>query len=488
MTRSGRSFVVEEPEVSSEEEDVDEDSGSEDIPVNATTPSARQKGKGKATDPLEADYSSNIIVQTAFDAYFTYNKPGRAQTSSNVYSQLVLPLSPEEYAEAIASASASKLSLPPIQPRIVEERNRDVAFERYMCELEEGFNIICYGLGSKRRLLNQFATTRCSKRGHVVVANGFQPDFAIKDLLNSIEDIPGIYDIDQPSTAPEKQARRIHELFMDPSQQVHLYIVIHNIDAYPFRNPKSKAILALLAHNPRIHIIASIDHINAPLLWSSSEMLSRKPDQKNSSASTAAPDAMPSHGFAWLWHDLTTLVSYDFELAFADRSSLAGAHTGGARRKTDTLMAAQNATAMSETAAAHILASVTQKAQKLFILLGNCQLGAIEETGSAGAEDGAAATNDLQQFGMTYDVLFSTAREQFLATSDTALRALLGEFRDHNLIVSAAASLGGGEILWIPMRKERLANVLRSLGMRDFLCWIKLKSKVNLHRQRKIDL
>ena len=468
MTRSGRSFVVEEPEISSEEEDVDEDSGSDDIPANATTPrSARQKGKGKVADPLEADYSSNIIVQTAFDAYFTYNKPGRVQTSSNVYSQLVLPLSPEEYAEAIESASASKFSLPAIQPRILEEQNRDVVFERYICELEEGFNIICYGLGSKRRLLNQFATARCSKRGHVVVANGFQPDFAIKDLLSSIEDLPGIHDLEQPSTTPEKQARRIHELFMDPSQQIHLYIVIHNIDAYPFRNPKSKAILALLAHNPRIHIIASIDHINAPLIWSSSEMFARKPDQNNSSTTTAAPDAMPSHGFAWLWHDLTTLASYDFELAFADRSSLAGAHTGGARRKTDTLMAAQNATAMSETAAAHILASVTQKAQKLFTLLGNCQLAAIEETGAAGTEDGggaAAATNDLQQFGMAYDVLFSTAREQFLATNDTALRALLGEFRDHNLIVSAPASLGGGEILWIPMRKERLANVLRSLN------------------------
>jgi len=282
--------------------------------------------------------------------------------------------------------------------------------------------------------------------------------------LNSIEDIPGIQALEQSSTTPEKQARRIHEFFVDPSQKLHLYIIIHNIDAYPFRNPKSKAILALLAHNPRIHITASIDHINAPLLWSSSEMLARKPDQSKLSTAAAAADAMPSRGFAWLWHDLTTLVSYDFELAFADRSSLAGAHTGGARRKTDTLLAAQNATAMSETAAAHILASVTQKAQKLFTLLGNCQLAAIEETGAAGAEDGAGATSDLQQFGMAYDVLFSTARENFLATSDTALRALLGEFRDHNLIVSAPASLGGGEILWIPMRKERLANVLRSLN------------------------
>ncbi|KAF8970190.1 origin recognition complex subunit 2-domain-containing protein [Flammula alnicola] len=444
---SGSRTYHRQPEVSSEEEEVedadlsDESGGNEDFP-NYATFSSPLKGKGKAKDLVE---HSNIIVQTAFDAYFMYNKPGRVQTSSNVYSQLVVPLSPEEYADAIGSASKG---LPPIQPIILSEKNRELVFSRYICELNEGFNIVCYGLGSKRRILNQFATNCCAKRGHVVVANGFQPDFNLKDLLNSIENIPGMQDLELPSTNVDRQARRIHDFFTKTSQKVHLYVIIHNIDASPFRTAKAKSILALLAHNPRIHIIASIDHINAPLLWSSSEIFSRKPDELKA-------DSTPSRGFAWLWHDLTTLVSYDFELAFVDRSSLSGAHAGGARRKVDGL-AAQNATAMSETAASHILASVTQKAQKLFILLGNIQLENIEN-----AED--SASNDLQQFGIAYDHLFMQARENFYATSDTALRALLGEFRDHSLIVSAQATSAGGETLWIPMRKERLTNVLRSL-------------------------
>ncbi|KAH9477715.1 Origin recognition complex subunit 2 [Psilocybe cubensis] len=438
-----RSFAVEEHHSSSEDEDIEDDeevSEPEDLP-NEGTSDARQKGKGKAGYRAE---ESQIIVETAFDAYFSYNKPGRVQTSSNVYSQLVLPLSPEEYAESIGTKSKGVDS---IQPSILHESNRNVVFSRYMCELNEGFNILCYGIGSKRRILNQFATNSCSKRGHVVVGNGFQPDFTMKDLLNAIENIPPIQELDLPSTAIDKQARRIHDFFADPDQKQHLYIIIHNIDASPLRNQKSKSILSLLAHNPRIHIIASIDHINAPLLWSSSEVYARKPDNTGS---------IPSRGFSWLWHDLTTLVSYDFELAFADRSSLAGAHTGGARRKTDTL-AAQNATAMSETAASHILASVTQKAQKLFTLLGDRQLEAIDNSADSGS-------NDLQQFGMAYDTLFHAARDNFIATSDTALRALLGEFRDHSLVVSAQATTGGGEVLWIPMRKERLANVLRALN------------------------
>ncbi|KAF8908638.1 origin recognition complex subunit 2-domain-containing protein [Gymnopilus junonius] len=438
------SFAAEDPEQTTEEEDVEEqseDSESEDVP-NDATPSSRHKGKGRAAYQAE---ESKIIVQTAFDAYFTYNKPGRVQTSSNVYSQLVLPLSVEGYADAIGSSSKG---VQPIEPTILQKGNLDTIFSRYMCELNEGFNIICYGLGSKRRILNQFATNNCSKRGHVVIANGFQPDFNIKDLLNSIENIPPIQNLELPSTSVEKQARRIHDFFAGPSQKAHIYIVVHNIDAAPLRAAKAKSILAMLANNPRIHIIASIDHINAPLLWSSSEMFSRK-------SAEATNHSTLSRGFAWLWHDLTTLASYDFELTFADRSSLSGAHTGGARRKTDAL-AAQNTTAMSETAASHILASVTQKAQKLFKLLANNQLTAIE-----GAED--SASSDLQQFGMGYDVLFSEARDNFIATNDAALRQLLGEFRDHGLIVSAQVSTGSGEVLWIPMRKERLANVLQSL-------------------------
>ena len=398
--------------------------------------------KGKVPEP------SNIIVETAFDAYFTYNKPGRVQTSSNVYSQLVSPLSAEEYSDAIGSISNA---LEPIQPALLNGEHCQNLFSRFICELNEGFNILCYGLGSKRRILNQFATTHCSKQGHVVIGNGFQPDFNLKDLLSAVENIPAIKKLDWPSTTVEKQGRRIYDFFAQPSQQnSHLYIVIHNIDAAPLRTARSKSILALVAHHPRIHIIASIDLLNAPLLWSSSEIFSRKPDQVTS-------DAIPSRGFSWLWHDLTTLVAYDFELTFADRSSLSGAHVGGARLKTDAF-AAQNSATMSETAAFHILASVNIKSQKLFTLLGNKQLEAMEN-----GEAAAAASNDLQQFGMAYNLLFSLARDNFLATNESAFRSLQVEFKDHGLFVSTPSSGVGGEIVWIPLRKERLINVLASL-------------------------
>ena len=417
----------------------DEESGSESG-GHAVIPQRRRQVNVVANGTQSA-----IIVQTAFDAYFTRSS-ARAQTSTNVFSSLVPPLTSDEYAEAIASAS-TRPGLKPKQSSLLSELSRDLLFSRFLQEMAEGFNLLLYGFGSKRRVLNHFATDYCSKAGYAVVANAFQPDFTLKDLLTSVENVPGISSLEMSSTTIESQAKRIYDFFAESTQRRRLYIVIHNIDAAPLRSVKAKSCLSLLALNPRIHIVASIDHINAPLLWSSSEVSARKQE-------VPASGSVPSRGFAWLWHDLTTLASYDFELAYADRSSISGAHGGGARRKN--VISVQNAAAMTETAALHILASVTQKAQKLFVLMGTKQLESIEDAGDS-------ASNDLQQFAIGYDFLFTTARDNFIASNDTALRSLLGEFRDHSLVVAGQAASGGGEVLWIPLRKERLANVMRSL-------------------------
>ena len=49
------------------------------------------------------------------------------------------------------------------------------------------------------------------------------------------------------------------------SVDMELFLVIHNIDGATLRNEKSQAALAMLAQSPLVHLIASIDHINAPL-------------------------------------------------------------------------------------------------------------------------------------------------------------------------------------------------------------------------------
>ncbi|KAF5392471.1 hypothetical protein D9757_002267 [Collybiopsis confluens] len=382
--------------------------------------------------------NSDFIVQAAFDSYFTHMSTP-AQTSTNIFSSLVPPLSAEEYVEA-----SYAFGPPTIQSEILtSELARASLFRKFLLELQEGFNIICYGYGSKRKLLNEFALNSCSKVGHVVVANGFQLNFGLKELLACIEKVPGVSSLALASNSIESQSRRISDFFAQPSQKRHLYLIIHNLDSPSLRGAKAQLCLSVLALNPKIHVVASVDHINSTLSWSSAQLSARKSSEKDSTGSSG-------RGFAWLWHDLTTLAPYDFELSHADRSSISGA--SGGMRKRDA--ATQNGVSMvSETAALHVLASVTVKAKKLFALMAGKQLEAIEAS---------TDTGDLQQYAIGYATLYGFARDDFIATNDTGFRALLGEFRDHDLIVGTQHG-STAEALWIPMRKERLTKVLSTL-------------------------
>ena len=429
------------------------------------------------TDSDVSDNEQNVLLDVlndadtqcstaGFNAYFV-RATSRARTSANVFSARVLPLTQQEHNDAIAAYDARTADKRPMT-RWSGQYDGLTAFLRYAHELDQGFNLIFYGFGLKR-VLNTFASQVLARHGHVVVVNGYHPNTTLKDVLASIERVPGL--TDAAASSADSQVRRICSFFStaDASRTHRLYLVIHNIDAPPMRAQKMKNALSLLALSPNIHLAASVDRLGAPLLWSASELLARKvqPEHTDSSDSTdGQPIASPKRGYAFLWHDLTTLERYDTELSFADRSSITGASyaSTGARSALAMSAAAGAGAPLTETAVAHVLAAVTSKAKKLFVLLGTRQLENIEA--ASGAATGLdAQSTDTAQFGLGYDALFSLARENFVATSDTALRALLGEFKDHGLILAgvAAGGGGGGDSLWIPLRKERLVRVLKSI-------------------------
>lgn len=378
-----------------------------------------------------------LSTDTSFDAYFLHASKA-ARTSANVFSQLVQPLSPEEYATSIRTSHYPSIAGPDRSIASLSALHRR-HFVQFLFELDQGFNLAFYGFGSKRKILNEFAIQRCRKRGPVIVMNAYSPNFSLNDVFAAIEKIPGILDLPLPARGLENQARRICDFFASSEQR--LFLIIHNLDAPALRTAKAKACLSPLFFSAHVSLVASVDHINAPILWSSSEMMTRRQNLSNG-------------GFGWLWHDLTTLQPYDTELAFADRSSIKGATTAHSRSHHPDPSATSSLT-MTETAAQHILASVTERAKKLFVLMAHQQLEAMEEAG----DDAKVTEADKEEVGIAYDVLYIMAKGKFVATSDTALRALLGEFKDHSLVVTRE---GSGERLWIPMRKERLMKVLDS--------------------------
>ncbi|KAH9945832.1 origin recognition complex subunit 2 [Epithele typhae] len=436
------------------------------------TPSRHHLSDNDDDDFLAQDGpSQGFSTYTSFDAYFQHtSKPSR--TSNNVFSALVPPLTPEEYADVVKRLQTDTREQDLVLWR--DPATRKTSFRRYRTELEEGFNLMMYGYGSKREFLNAFAQHLARKGEHVVVANGFQPSFAFRDLLDSIDRVPGVLDAPSSSggsaSGQDAHVQRILAFFSSQDAP-RLFLVVHNIEGNAFRNAKNRAALALLALALRIHLVASVDHIAASQRWSLSELFARKSEPLDP-ASPALADVVPQRGFAWLWHDLTTLAPYDFELAYADPTSLTGvAALRGARAPTASSAVVgppggTQAAIVTETAARHVLASVTQKAKKLFVILGSKQLEVMDAHGADGKDkaDGDSGGDKGPTPGegaYDYDRLFATARDNFVATNDTALRALLGEFRDHGLVVSTTTQ--GGEAMWIPMRRDALLKVVGDL-------------------------
>jgi origin recognition complex subunit 2 len=114
------------------------------------------------------------FIQSSFDAYF-HQASSRSRTSANVFSSRVLPLTQDEYNSAITAYKARSPSQP--QTRWTGPHDTRTAFRRYAHELEQGFNLLFYGFGSKRVVLNTFATECLATRGHVVVVvDGFHPN------------------------------------------------------------------------------------------------------------------------------------------------------------------------------------------------------------------------------------------------------------------------------------------------------------------------
>lgn len=142
---------------------------------------------------------------------------------------------------------------------LVEDHKK--LFDKWLYYLSEGFSILLYGVGSKEKLIQEFQKEKLSTYPCIVI-NGYFPSLTLKDILESIgTDLLGISSI---PTNPYEAVDFI-ESEMSELENENLFLLIHNLDGALLRNHKSQHVLSKLAKIRNIHLIASIDHINAPL-------------------------------------------------------------------------------------------------------------------------------------------------------------------------------------------------------------------------------
>lgn len=441
---------------------------------------------------IQPPFRTSMASKTsAFDLFFHHHSRS-TRSSDALFSQNYVPL-PRSTLDSYLSNTPSLQKHAKERARLADEARS--LFENWLIELFEGFNLLFYGYGSKRELVNEFATSTCARHGHIVVVNGYLPSIGPADILSSIEQIEGILDEPLIGSGADARAERVRKFFSDPGCPAPLFLVVHNIDAQQLRTSRAQRILCSLSSAKDLHLVATVDHVNAPLLFPRDAALARKPhlgalsglpskdllgydgeDEDEDGEGEPDPSNPPPHSqplptapvlkrergivsWMWLWHDLTTFQPYTAELAHRDLTFPPSASTSSAAAATNPALTATAGGELTESAAHHVLASVPTKAQKLFSLLLTRQLASLDNEGVVRTPAGG-----MDKYGVRFETLLAAARDEFVAANEAALRGLLGEFRDHGMVIGREAEGEGGELLWVPAGQEVLIAIFGELN------------------------
>ncbi|KAJ1949028.1 Origin recognition complex subunit 2 [Linderina macrospora] len=259
--------------------------------------------------------------------------------------------------------------------------------------------------------------TEMSDDAPVAIVNGYFPTLNLKSTLEKIlGEIAGFNDTSGPVV---DLAALISGYFDSDKRTVdRMYLVVHNIDGACLR--KHQAALAVLGNCKNIHLLASVDHIEAPVMW----------------------DTTLATKFNWAWHDLTTFEPYTVETSYENFSSAS--------------------TEIGPRGVLHVLASLTENAKSVFRILAEHQI-AESVMGDGGDDSSAGQRLGAPKYpGMAYTAYFGACRDQFLVSSEMAFRSQLTEFRDHKVIQSRHAA-DGSETVFIPLDASTLGTILEGM-------------------------
>ncbi|BFZ57579.1 Origin recognition complex subunit 2 [Savitreella phatthalungensis] len=348
-------------------------------------------------DEDDDDTRGGRAEPTGFEAYFE-QVSRRTKTSDNTLSRLP-PMTRQEYTDLLAGYTNDDQ----VKQSAALMKAHVELYEEWALELEHGFNLCFHGYGSKKAVLEGLAEEEFA-HVHAVIVDGYHPRADLRSLCGSITAGLGAAGNDVDAAL-----RALDEYTVDEGEDDTVLLVIHNIDGEGLRTEKTQAAICRLVGHEKVKLICSIDHVKAPLMWSTSKLLQ----------------------LGVIYHDATTLVPYDVETAllgggsgdvFADRTKLSGL-TG-------------------DRGIRWILQTLSQNARSIFRILLQAQI----QTGS----------------GLESSRLYQLSSEAFAVSNSTSFNAQLGEFLDHE-IITVAREQGLGEVYRIPFEKEQLERLLEEI-------------------------
>ncbi|KNE57134.1 hypothetical protein AMAG_02884 [Allomyces macrogynus ATCC 38327] len=383
--------VVESGAEEEEEEDEDEDDD------GTVDPSISLLDRARQLDHAWEQNEGDGILSLFFES-----QTGGSKTSDNTLASLP-QLAHQEYVSLLHSIPVRSA------PAIAHLQDLHVqCFPQWRFELHEGYNLLFFGVGSKRTLVDRFVHEVLAHDGDVVTVAGFHPLCSVKSVLSTLS---RALECASPATLHDHVAAVAAAL---DDREGPLFLVVHNIDAPGLRADRAQTTLAHLASHARVRVVATADHIHAALQW----------------------DYLKLARFNWLPHHVATFAPYHVETAFEN-----------------TLMVKPGV--VTAQSARTVLQSLPPNSRECFRILATHALGkGDQDAGGAGAAPAAA--------GMSYQAWFSRCREQFLVSEEANFRTIVTEFKDHQMV--ATRRVEGVDVLAIPLPPQAIESVLESMG------------------------
>jgi origin recognition complex subunit 2 len=414
-------------------EEQNQDGGAHDIFGQAETPSKRGRGRPKGSKNRRSPTPEGDIPPE--ERYFFQNRSGPPHVSDNTLASLKL-LTHDEYFEQLRQYTDHH---EPEKKYLMKLHAR--SFLQWQFEMTEGFNICLYGWGSKRQLVNKFAEWLYPKHSpppKIVVINGYTPRLNVRTVLNTLS-IAVMSDnaptrlIGQPSEILDSL---LSHLAAHPPPSP-IIIMINSIDATSLRRPATQSLLARLAANPSISVVATADTTSFPVMWNTTLR----------------------NQFNFVFHDCTTYAPYDAELNVVD--------------DVHELLGRKGRRIGGKEGVGFVLKSLPENARNLYRVLLTEILAILadgmdddkmkppEEEGDERRTINKVRESD-EQIGVDLKLIYQKASEEFICSSEMNFRTLLKEFHDHEMIVSRRDA-SGTELLGIPLGREDMEGVLEDL-------------------------
>lgn len=227
-----------------------QESGFDEAPENvASQPASSRPGRPKkddkcvAVDPAVALAAAIRVLQPGFAENFFLSKG----------------------CEKLHQGLAMNVTKPGPEAPCEAERPDGKKLQSWKRLLYAGFSLLVQGVGSKREVLQEFASSTLKPAGiRCVHCHAFDARFSLCDILRQV--LEQVYpQTPRQGISAENLAATVKTAVATPGSR-ELCFIVHHLENLP-RN--HLAALASMNESPGIHVVASIDNMWAPMSWDS---------------------------------------------------------------------------------------------------------------------------------------------------------------------------------------------------------------------------